>query len=220
MSASQLIEVNLREWQQMMPGVQMKLLWSDEASKRRVQLTRFEPGSVLGLHRHDGDELLYVIEGAISDDYSTVTAGNAGYRPNGCVHAVKSVHGATALAFVTGGVAPASEIGSAPPSQLITLAEVAWNEGIPGVRQKPIWQDKATKRRAAFVRFEPGAKLAAHRHIGDEFVFVIEGSNADESGELHAGNLNYRPNGCTHSVWSKNGATAFAFVTGTVEMLP
>lgn len=219
MSASQLIEVNQREWQQMRPGVQMKLLWSDEASKRRVQLTRFEPGGALALHRHDGDELLYVIEGAITDDFSTVTAGNVGYRPNGCVHAVKSVHGATALAFISGGVAPAAEIGSAPPSQLITLSELPWNEAIPGVRQKAVWQDKATKRRAALVRFEPGAKLAAHRHIGDEFVFVVEGSNADEAGELHTGNLSYRPNGCTHSVWTKNGATVFALVTGGVEMV-
>ncbi|MGA2410916.1 MAG: cupin domain-containing protein [Candidatus Binataceae bacterium] len=219
MSASQLIEVNLREWQQMMPGIQMKPLWSDEASKRRVQITRFEPGATLPMHRHDGDELLYVIEGALSDDFSTVTAGNAGYRPNGCVHAVKSVYGATVLAFISGSVAPATAIGSAPPSQLITLSDLQWNEAIPGVRQKPIWHDKATKRRAALIRFEPGAKLAAHRHLGDEFVFMIEGSNADESGELLTGNLNYRPNGCTHSVWTKNGATALAVVSGTVEML-
>jgi len=219
MSASQLIEVNQRAWQQMLPGIQIKPLWFDEASKRRVQITRFDPGSTLAMHRHDGDELLYVIEGALSDEHGTVLAGNAGYRPNGCIHTVRSEHGATVLAFVSGSVSPAKEIGSAPPSQIITLTELAWKEPIPGVRQKPIWEDKATKRRAALVRFEPGAKLAPHRHIGDEFVFVIEGSNADETGELHVGNLSYRPNGCTHSVWTKNGATAIAFVSGTVEMV-
>jgi anti-sigma factor ChrR (cupin superfamily) len=203
----------------MRPGIQMKPLWSDEASARRVQITRFEPGSSLAMHRHDGDELLYVIEGALSDDYGTVTAGNAGYRPKGCVHAVKSEHGATVLAFISGSVAPATEVGSAPPSRIINVTELPWKEALPGVRQKPVWEDKTTKRRAALIRFEPGAKLAAHKHIGDEFVFVIEGSNADETGELHVGNVSYRPNGCTHSVWTKNGATAFVLVTGTVEML-
>jgi len=197
----------------------MKPLWSDEASGRRVQITRFDAGASLPMHRHDGDELLYVIEGALSDESGTVTAGNAGYRPNGCVHSVKSAYGATVLAFISGSVAPATEIGSAPPSQIITLTEIPWNSAMKGVQAKTVWEDKASKRRAALVRFEPGAKLPAHRHVGDEFVFVIEGSNADETGELHVGNVSYRPYGCEHSVWTKNGATALAIVTGGVEML-
>jgi len=90
---------------------------------------------------------------------------------------------------------------------------------MPGVRQKPIWHDKETKRRAALVRFDPGARLPRHKHVGDELIFVIEGSNADESGEVVAGNVNYRPNGCTHTVSTRNGATIFALVTGGVEMM-
>ncbi|HUN57885.1 MAG TPA: cupin domain-containing protein [Candidatus Binataceae bacterium] len=219
MSRSQLIEVNQREWQPMRPGILMKPLWSDEASRRRVQITRFEPGASLPMHRHDGDELLYVIEGALSDEAGTVTAGNIGFRPNGCTHSVKSTHGATVLAFISGSIEAATEVGSAPSSQIITLTEIPWKSAMTGVQQKPVWEDKASKRRAVLVRFEPGAKLPAHRHVGDEFVFVIEGSNADEAGELHVGNLNYRPNGCEHSVWTKHGATALALVTGTVEML-
>jgi anti-sigma factor ChrR (cupin superfamily) len=69
------------------------------------------------------------------------------------------------------------------------------------------------------VRFDPGAQLPRHRHIGDELIFVIEGSNADESGEVLTGNMNYRPNGCTHTVTTKNGAIIFALVTGGVEMM-
>jgi anti-sigma factor ChrR (cupin superfamily) len=217
---SQLIAVHEREWQPMMPTIQAKTLWSDPATHRRAQLTRFEPGASLPMHRHAGDELLYVIEGSIADESGTVVAGNVGYRPNGCVHNVTSKNGATVLAIVTGGVEPAKEIGGAPPSQIIVLSDIAWAEGgLPGVKQKLIWQDKATKRRAALARFEPGAKLPLHRHDGDELIFVIEGSNADESGEVVAGNMNYRPNGCVHSVWTKNGATVFAMVTGGVEMI-
>jgi len=31
--------------------------------------------------------------------------------------------------------------------------------------------------------------------------------------------VNYRPNGCVHTVSTRNGATALAFVTGGVEMM-
>jgi anti-sigma factor ChrR (cupin superfamily) len=216
-TASRIIEVSEIEWQPMHPGVLAKPLWADAVSKRRVQLTRFDAGSKLHYHRHDGDEILYVIEGAISDEFGTVTAGNIGYRPNGCVHSVVSKHGATVFAFITGGVAAAKDDERGPASRVIKLNEIGWVDALPGIRQKPIFSDKETHRRVALARFEPGAKLARHRHVGDEIVFVIEGSNADESGELVAGNMNYRPDGCTHTVSSTNGATALAFVTGTVE---
>jgi anti-sigma factor ChrR (cupin superfamily) len=90
---------------------------------------------------------------------------------------------------------------------------------MPGLRGKHFWSDPATKRRAILGRFEPGAKLPRHKHIGDELLFMIEGSNFDESGELRTGNLSYFPNGHRHSVVSKNGHTAMAFVTGESEMI-
>jgi len=216
-TASRIIDVNLIPWQSMHPGVQAKPLWSDSATKRRVQLTRFEAGGTLALHRHDGDEILYVIEGAITDDFGTVTAGCVGYRPNRCTHSVTSTNGATALAFITGGVGPATERGDGPPSKIFRLNEIAWVDALPGIRMKPLLNDPEIHRRVVLARFEPGARLAPHRHVGDEVVFMIEGSNADESGELVTGNLSYRPNGCTHSVWSTNGATGLAFVTGKTE---
>ncbi len=216
---SQIISISDLEWQEVQPGIRMKSLWLDEETKRRAVMSRIEPGAQLPMHRHVGDELLFVIEGAISDESGTVTPGNMGYRPNGCVHTVSSKKGATVLAIITGGIEPATEIGSAPPSQIFTLSELEWIEARPGVRQKRIWEDKAGERRAILARFEPGATLPLHRHIGDELIFVIEGSNADEAGEVATGNANYRPNGCTHTVTTKNGATALAVVWGHTEMV-
>src|SRR6266851_4319278 len=103
-------------------------------------------------------------------------------------------------------------------SQIIQVNEREWQEGmLPGLRQKRLWADEATKRHAFLTRFAPGAKLPMHKHNGDEILYVLEGSNADESGELVAGNLNYRPDGCVHSVNSKNGGTALALVRGHTE---
>ncbi len=216
-TASQIIRVNEVQWSSMAPGISAKPLWSDPASKRRAQLTRFDPGATLPMHRHVGAELLFVIEGSLADEHGATTAGNVGYRPNGCVHSVSSRNGATVLAIITGGIEPATEIAGAPSSQNFNLSEIAWVEAMPGVRQKPIWHDKESKRRAALVRFDPGAQLPRHKHLGDELIFVIEGSIADEQGATAAGNVGYRPNGCVHSVSSRNGATVFAIVTGGVE---
>jgi anti-sigma factor ChrR (cupin superfamily) len=171
------------------------------------------------MHRHAGDEILYVIEGAILDEAGTVSAGNMGYRPNGCVHNVSSKNGATVLAVLTGGVEPAKELGSGPRSQIFAVSEAPWRDALPGVRQKLVWEDKAANRRAVLALFEPGAKLPRHRHTGEELLYVVEGSHADETGEVATGNMSIRPNGCTHSVNSRNGAISLAFLWGGIEMV-
>jgi anti-sigma factor ChrR (cupin superfamily) len=214
---SQIISLSDLAWQERQPGVRTKTIWEHLESKRRAVMTRIEPDAKLPLHRHVGDELVFVIEGAIADEFGTVTAGNVGYRPDGCVHTVSAVNGATVLAIITGGVEPLTQRGSGPPSQVVTLSELPWIEARPGVRQKRIWEDKVEQRRAILARFEPGATLARHRHVGDELIFMIEGANADESGPVSTGNMNYRPNGCVHTVTTKNGATVLAVVWGSTE---
>lgn len=214
---SRIISISDLPWQDRQPGVRMKVIWEHPETKRRAVMTRLESGAQLPLHRHVGDELVFVIEGAISDDFGTVTAGNMGYRPDGCVHTVSSKHGATVIAILTGGVEPATERGGGPPSQIFTLSDLPWVDARPGVRQKRIWEDKAGERRAILARFEPGAMLPPHRHVGDELIFLVEGANADESGVVATGNMNYRPNGCVHTVTTQNGATVLAVVWGRTE---
>ena len=216
---SRVIKIGDMEWEDLRPGIRAKNLWSDEATKRRAIMTRIEPGAALPMHRHDGDELIFVLEGTLGDEFGTVTAGNVGYRPDGCVHTVSSPKGATVVAIITGGIAPTETRGDAPPSQVFTLSELAWTEARPGVQLKNVWQDPNAERRASLARFEPGAVLPLHRHIGDELIFLIEGSNADEAGEVATGNMSYRPNGCTHTVTTKNGATSLNILWGHADML-
>ena len=214
---SQIITLSDLPWQERQPGLRSKTIWEDAATKRRAVLSRIEPEAKPPLHRHVGDELIFVVEGALSDDFGTVTAGNMGYRPDGCVHQISTKHGATVLAVITGGVEPVSERGGGPPSQVFALSELPWVETRAGVRQKRIWEDKLNERRALLARFEPGATLPRHRHVGDELIFLLEGANADESGVVATGNMNYRPNGCVHTVTTKNGATVLAVVWGRTE---
>ena len=128
-----------------------------------------------------------------------------------------SKNGARALAVLTGDIEPAADRERAPRSEIVTLSDLPWIDARPGVRQKRIWEDKAADRRALLARFEPGATLPPHRHVGDELIFLVEGANADESGVVATGNVNYRPNGCVHAVTTQNGATVFAVVWGRTE---
>ena len=104
-----------------------------------------------------------------------------------------------------------------PRSQIISISDLGWQDFQTGLRFKILWEDKPTKRRAQLTRFEPGAKLPLHRHVGDELIFVLEGAVSDESGAVTAGNVGYRPNGCVHTVTTQNGATVLAVVWGRTE---
>jgi anti-sigma factor ChrR (cupin superfamily) len=53
--------------------------------------------------------------------------------------------------------------------------------------------------------------------VGDELIFLIEGANSDESGVVATGQMNYRPNGCVHTVTTQHGATVLAVVWGRTE---
>jgi anti-sigma factor ChrR (cupin superfamily) len=157
-------------WQERQPGVRLKTIWEHPETRRWAAMARLAPDAKLPRHRHVGDELVFVIEGAISDEFGTVTAGNVGYRPHGCVHAVSAPNGATLLGIVTGGIEPATEPSGAMPSRVFTPSDLPWIETRPGVRQKRIWADEAGERRLILAQFEPGATLPRHRHVGDELI--------------------------------------------------
>jgi anti-sigma factor ChrR (cupin superfamily) len=90
-----------RPWTAPRPGVHWKILWED--GDRRTVLVRYEAGAVVPRHRHIGDEQIFVLEGSVSDDTGTCTAGNYARRPPGCVHTVSSRDGALVLAVIAGG---------------------------------------------------------------------------------------------------------------------
>src|SRR5712691_4907506 len=216
---SRIISISALPWEERQAGVKRKLLWEDPTTQHRAIMNRIEPSAQFHCHRHVGDELVFVIEGALSDEFGTITAGNLGYRPNGCVHTLSTKHGATILAILTGSTEPATERGTAPPAEIFALHDLPWVETGPGVRQKRIWEDKAGERRAILAHFGPGATLPPHRHVGDELIFLIEGSNADGAGVVATGKRNYRPNGCVHRVTTQHGATVLAVVWGRTELV-
>jgi anti-sigma factor ChrR (cupin superfamily) len=104
---------------------------------------------------------------------------------------------------------------TAPISLYVDADSVAWVEHRSGVHWKVLWEDGGAK--AILMRYAPGATIPRHRHLGDEHVYVLEGSVSDDTGTCTAGNYARRPPGCVHSVVSEKGALVLAITSGPTE---
>ena len=105
-----------------------------------------------------------------------------------------------------------------PPVTLyVNAAAVPWIERHPGVFWKILWEEG--DRKAILMRYEAGAAIPRHRHVGDEQIYVLEGSVADDTGVCTAGNYARRPPGCVHAVRSEGGALVLAVTSGPTERL-
>ncbi|HEV8677203.1 MAG TPA: cupin domain-containing protein [Methylomirabilota bacterium] len=89
----------------------------------------------------------------------------------------------------------------------------------PGIETKTLYSDPSG-RRTTLTRFAPGAKLPAHRHVGLEQSFVLEGSLVDDDGVCTAGNFVWRRPGSVHSAWSPNGCVVLGIFDAPNEFLP
>jgi anti-sigma factor ChrR (cupin superfamily) len=105
-----------------------------------------------------------------------------------------------------------------PSTLYVTAAERPWQERRPGVAWKILWEEGDGK--ALLVRYAAGATIPRHRHLGDEHIFVLEGSVADDTGTCTAGNYARRPPGCVHTVTSREGALVLAVLSGGTEPVP
>lgn len=104
---------------------------------------------------------------------------------------------------------------SSPASHYLDVTGQPWDERRPGVHWKVLWRDG--DRQTVLVRYDPGAVIPRHRHVGDEQIFVIEGEVEDDTGVARAGAFARRPPGCVHTVRSPRGALVLAVMSGGTE---
>ena len=92
-------------------------------------------------------------------------------------------------------------------SRYVAVDDLPWKPTpCKGIDMKVLVEDPATGLLTALFRWQPGAELTLHEHVEIEQTFVLEGSLADEEGEVTAGNYVWRPKGNRHSARSPNGA--------------
>lgn len=97
------IDTNAGRWQEAgVPGLTFLPLYED--TSERVALVRFAPGTRVPHHVHEGGEELFVLEGALSDQYGTYPAGTWVRQPHGSSHEIDCPDGC--LVYVKAGHLP------------------------------------------------------------------------------------------------------------------
>jgi anti-sigma factor ChrR (cupin superfamily) len=97
-------------------------------------------------------------------------------------------------------------------SRLVDVEKLAWSPtGHKGIDIKILMKDDTTGLMTALFRWEPGSVLPDHQHTEIEQTFILEGSLADEDGEVTAGNFVWRPAGSRHVARSPKGCLLLGF---------
>jgi quercetin dioxygenase-like cupin family protein len=85
-------------WHPMEPGVQIKVLYKDEARHTMTTLVKMDAGARIPRHYHDGGEECYVISGDIYDDHISMKAGDYISLMRDTMHSfVSTINGALLL---------------------------------------------------------------------------------------------------------------------------
>jgi anti-sigma factor ChrR (cupin superfamily) len=84
-------------WERLRHGIKILRLCGDPRSGPSVALLRYQPGANVPAHRHPGFEVIYVLEGAQSDERGTYPAGTLVVNREGVGHSVWSERGCLVL---------------------------------------------------------------------------------------------------------------------------
>jgi len=99
------------------------------------------------------------------------------------------------------------------------LREDDWQPFRPGVTAHWFYQEPGDGARAVLLRYEPGARVAEHEHVGHEHMLVIEGDEYDEHGTYPAGSFVINPPGTRHSPGSVGGCIALLIYEKAVRFV-
>ncbi len=92
------LQETITDWTLLREGVNFRLLFQDPDSGYQVGLIRYDPGASVPLHRHAGDEHIYILSGSQQDERGRYPAGSYIYNPEGSQHSITSQEGCLVLA--------------------------------------------------------------------------------------------------------------------------
>ncbi|MBW8887029.1 MAG: cupin domain-containing protein [Fibrobacteres bacterium] len=216
-------------WMSPRPGIKVRELYGADDGYR-ISLVRYASGARVPRHLHTGDEHAYVLEGSVHDEAGEFPVGSYLMRPQGTRHEMWSERGALVLSHRLGpirflggwrpGPPPASEGAPAgaksvsfPADRLPTAINAAvdspeWELLRPGVRVLSLFEGPPGNYKSALLRYLPGKGIPTHIHMGDEHIYILAGTQEDDSGSYGAGTYVHNPTGTTHRVWSEEGCLA------------
>lgn len=186
-----------------LPGVERRMLERDgEEVARATSLVRYAPESHFSPHVHGGGEEFLVLEGVFSDEHGDYGPGYYVRNPPGSSHAPHSEAGCTIFVKLRQ-MLPDDET-----FVRIDSNKAAWRPGlVPGLSVLPLYDHPAEQ--VALVNWEPGTRFTAHRHVGGEEIFVLDGVFEDEQGRYPKGTWLRNPPGSVHEPFSREGCTIY-----------
>lgn len=88
--------------------------------------------------------------------------------------------------------------------------QLPWQDFRDGVDLIMLYGDAAQGCSSALLRYQPGAKIPEHMHVGMEFLLVLRGSQSDERGHYSAGTFLINPTDSSHKILSEEGCIVLA----------
>ena len=94
-----------------------------------------------------------------------------------------------------------------------------WKPFRPGVSAHWLYKEEGGGAIAVLLRYEPGARVTLHEHVGYEHLLVLEGDQYDENGSYPAGSFVIHPPGTRHSPGSVGGCVALLIYEKAVRFV-
>ncbi len=98
--------------------------------------------------------------------------------------------------------------------------EADWEPFRPGIHIRTLSPDRGDGASAALLRYQPGASVPYHEHLGYEHILVLDGAQSDERGRYPAGTLVINPAGSAHRVWSDIGCVVLIIRQRGIRLIP
>lgn len=96
-------------------------------------------------------------------------------------------------------------------AELAKNPALSWHPFRPGVEIHPLLERPGGgPPAAALLRYQPGAAIPTHHHLGSEHIFVLAGAQEDERGRYEAGSVLVNRPGSGHTVRSPEGCVVLA----------
>ena len=94
-----------------------------------------------------------------------------------------------------------------------------WQDFRTGVDILPIYGDPTQGCSSALLRYQPGAVIPEHLHVGAEFLLILRGSQADARGIYTLGSLLINPAETSHGIFSEQGCIVLAIWEKPVKFI-
>lgn len=98
-------------------------------------------------------------------------------------------------------------------------ASCHWQPLREGVDISFIYHDENEGPQAAFLRYQPGARIPTHAHLGLEHILILHGSQEDGDKTYAPGSLAIHPAGTRHQIYSPEGCLALGFWQRPVQFV-